>query len=236
MRVAVTGATGHLGRVLVPYLASHGHAVTVVGRELGSPACDVLVHLAAPNHRDASAVNRFLRYVADIDQWASMTHTRVVSCGSWWQYAGGEASTRDYARMKATQQSWLGSFGPVLIPFSIYGDETRDGRGFIPQLVAARTGGPPLTEASRQRRSWVHVVDVARAFEQALAYPKRGAFELAGDRELSPSALALACGLSLPEYQDDPSALIEHRHPRLPGWHPTVDVLDHVRSLIREAA
>lgn len=236
MRVAVTGASGHLGRILVPYLQSHGHKVQPIGRELGKPACDVLIHLAAPKHRDVPSIREFAKFNADVDEWAFHTGTRVVGCGSWWQYAGGEASTRDYAAMKRMQQSWLSSFGPTLIPFSIFGDEVRDGQGFIPQLVAAKTGGPPLKGVSRQRRSWVHALDVARAFEQSLTYPVRGAFELAADHEMSPSAIAAAFDLTAADYPDDPSAVIAHGHPRLPGWAPTIDVLDHVRSLIAKEA
>ena len=65
--VAVTGASGHLGRVLVPYLWERGHIVEPLGRRdvqallHGDVEARALIHCAAPDYKDDDAVRAFCR-------------------------------------------------------------------------------------------------------------------------------------------------------------------------------
>ena len=228
MRVAVTGASGHLGRVLVPALMAAGHEVTPIGRVLHTGTrADALIHLAAPNWRDSMAILEMYAFTACVAHWTNTTGTRVINCGSWWQSAGPQAQALEYTRLK----DWQGRLFPTtLVPFSIYGEQAREGRGFIPQLQAHLRGSVSLAGVSDEPRDWIHVSDVAAAFVAALGAPD-GTYDVCTGRQLSPRALALACGLThLPEYAENPSCAPRYAHDRLPDWHPQVRVLDYLRT------
>ena len=224
----MTGATGHLGRVLVPYLWERGHIVEQVGRTLAPDLdADILIHAAAPNWRKEDAVKAFAPFNEAVARWAEVTGGRVVNVGSWWQYADGIAPHLSYARMKNDQQEM---FPLTVVPFSIYGSTLRDDSGFIPQLLAHVRGATRLVDASRRTRDWIHVRDVCSALREALVAPD-GIYEAATGIMYSPADLVRAMtGETLPGHVDVPVATPRYVHPRVPNWAPRIDVLAHLRT------
>ena len=60
MRIAVTGATGYLGRYMVGYLCRRNIDLYLVGHNIPDyMRADVVFHLAAPNHKDEQACATF---------------------------------------------------------------------------------------------------------------------------------------------------------------------------------
>lgn len=234
MNIAVTGASGHLGRVLVPFLWERGHVVVKVGRIVPDTiGVDAIVHLAAPDWRDEAAVEGFAAFNAEVLRWSQATGARVVSVGSWWQYATGDAPGLAYSRMKAEQQ---GMFPVTVVPFSVYGHEARAGRGFVPHLLDHARGSVRLSGASREQRDWVHARDVCEALRAALTAPD-GVYEAASLVTYSPAELVRAItGETVPEWVDVPSCAPRHVHPQVPGWAARVDVLGHLRRSLGAAA
>lgn len=49
MKIAVIGASGFVGKRLVPFLTSKGHEVFSIGRDLNIPECEVIINLAGAN-------------------------------------------------------------------------------------------------------------------------------------------------------------------------------------------
>lgn len=233
--VGVTGASGHLGRFLVPYLWERGHVVTPIGRTWDDGVdIDVLIHLAAPDHRDEAAIRDFAKFNERIARWQGYTGIPVINTGTWWQYAGPEAEALSYTALKRDQMATL--HGSTLIPFSIYSDRLRDGRGFIPQLVAHMQGRTRLAGASRQLRDWIHVADVCAAYRAALVAPA-GVYEVATGLQFSPMELVVSLtGAKVDEYAETPNCAPRYRHGHVPGWAPRVDILNRVRQLSARAA
>lgn len=236
MIVAVTGATGHLGGHLVPYLIERGHLVVPVWRTmpLGLHA-DICLHLAGPRDwRDESQVDALEAFNRQVILWRTEhEHARVVACGSWWQYAGPEAEALPYTAMKADQMAWA---DVTVVMFSIYGTTPRTRRGFIPELVAAWRDGTDLGPVSRQLREWLHPLDACAALEAGMAAPD-GVYEARSWDVYSPYALALSCGLGhLPERQAVPSAHPVHKYPQVPGWSARRSVLHHLHDSRKAAA
>jgi nucleoside-diphosphate-sugar epimerase len=63
--IAVTAASGRLGRPLVRRLRAEGHTVIAIPSSLGAvPGADVFIHLA----RDADWTRRLLARIADLDR------------------------------------------------------------------------------------------------------------------------------------------------------------------------
>jgi len=225
--VAVTGASGHLGRVLVPYLWERGYTVEKVGHEMPSDEADVVMHLAAPRDwRDADAVRNFAIYNERLARYSAVNGTRVIAAGSWWQYADGDAPALPYSRMKSDQAAM---FDCTLVLFSVYGSESREGRGFIPQLLAHARGGRSLAGVSHESRDWIYATDACGAFRAALSAPD-GIYEVATGLRYSPAELARAVlGVELPDWPDVPSCSPRYLHSPVPGWAPRTDVLDFLR-------
>jgi len=229
MILGVTGASGHLGRHLVPLARTSGHTVVPIGRERPPAGLDGIVHLAAPNYRDNRAVEDFAAFNAAV--WAA--RVPVVSAGSWWQVAGPEAQSLAYTRLKRRQ---MDTFGMTVVLYSIFGHEHRDGRGFVPQLIDHARGGARLTAASRQPRDWIHADDAARALLAALWAPA-GTYAACSGSPISPRDLVLlTTGDDLPEYAESPSAWPTYPYPTVPGWQPLIDVRDYVRTGTRREA
>lgn len=232
--IAVTGASGHLGRVLVPYLWERGHVVEPVGR-LISPDLDahVLIHAAAPDWRDDDAVRAFAPFNEAVARWAEVTGGRVINIGSWWQYADGDAADLAYSKMKDDQQAM---FACTVIPFSIYGTAARDGRGFIPQLLNHVRGRGTVAAASTEPRDWLHARDLCDALRACLRAPD-GIYEAATGVQYSAAQLLRAMtGERVPVWPDVPSCTPVYRHPRVPGWTPRTDVLSYLARSVGAVA
>lgn len=232
--IAVTGASGHLGRVLVPYLWERGHVVAPVGRLISPDLdADVLIHAAAPDWRDEDAVRAFAPFNEEVARWAEVTGGRVISIGSWWQYAKGDAAALSYSALKRDQAEM---FACTVVPFSIYGTAARDGRGFIPQLLAHCRDRQTVTAASTERRDWLHVRDLCDALRAVLRAPD-GIYEASTGMQYSAAELLRAMtGQRVPVWPDVPSCSPVYRHPHVPGWTARTDVLTYLaRSLGRVA-
>jgi len=226
--VAVTGASGHLGQAVVAELYDAGHIVRRVGRRFPTTMrADVVLHLAAPDWRDSRAICDFYAFNVALYRWSATTHTRVINTGSWWQHAGPEAEKLAYTRLKSDQAQL---FATTLVPFSIYGDQARAGRGFVPQLQAHLRGDSSLSGVSGEPRDWIHVTDVARAYLAAMKAPA-GTYDVRTGLAFSPAALARACGVDdLPDYPETPSCVLTYANETVPGWSPRIGVLSHLRA------
>lgn len=232
--VAVTGASGHLGSVLVPYLWERGKVVTKVGRDITPDLdADVLIHAAAPHWRDEDAVRDFARFNEAVARWAEVTGGRVINVGSWWQYAHGDAPALSYSALKRDQAEM---FPVTVIPFSVYGTSARDGRGFVPQLLAHLRGREPVTAASIEARDWLHVRDLCDALRAALRAPD-GIYEAATGVQYSAAQLLRAMtGQRVPVWPDVPSCSPAYVHERVPGWTARTDVLSYLSRAIGAVA
>lgn len=230
MRIAVTGATGHLGRHVCDRLRLVGHDVVRVGREFPKRlGADVVWHLAAPDHRDPEACHDFMWFNDEVHA----SGLPVVNTGTWWQYVDGEAADLDYVKLKHVQEAM---FPTTLILFSVYGQQNRTGRGFIPQLIEHANGGRQLRAVSRQQRDWVHVDDVFEAFIAAtLTTP--GVYDVATYETFSPYELTLAVtGEPLPNYQESPNCAPVYANNGLKTWAPRMDVLFYTRAHVKKKA
>jgi len=232
--IGVTGASGRLGSTMVPYLWERGHVVTKIDRTLPPDLeVDVIFHLAAPVWTNVQAVTGFARFNEQVARWAEVTGGRVINTGSWWQYAGPDAERQSYTRLKDDQQAM---FGTTLVPFSIYGTLKSDGRGFMSQLTDHARGSRRLVEASGVGRDWIHARDVCEAYRAALRAPE-GVYEVCTGVHYSPAELLRALdGSRVAPHVDVPQATTCHRYPRVPGWAPRINVLDHIRRSTRETA
>lgn len=236
--IAVTGHTGHLGRELMRFLPT----AIPLGRDIPQQPVQkpvhVLVHAAAPNWRDNHAVTLFDLYNETVAAYIRRNDIRtVINIGSWWQYAEGDCRDLPYTLQKHRQarlMEWTGARVTHVIPYSIYGDEPRAGRGFIPQLIDTLAGKSVIAGLSQQRRDFIHVTDVAAAVITAIdATP--GTYVAATGFTISPAELAQLHGLTAPEYPEHPHAIPRHLHPSVPKWQPRVDVLQHITQRVGAA-
>ena len=230
MRVAVTGASGHLGQYICNRLKFSGHQVTPIGRQFPKDLeADIIWHLAAPNHRDDHDCAQFMWF----NDAVATSGIPVINTGTWWQYAGPEAAGMYYTRIKQAQQAM---FDTTLILFSVYGSQSRTDRGFVPQLIGYANGVNNLAGASRQQRDWVHVSDVFTAFLAATWSPA-GVYDIATGTTFSPYELTLAMvGQPLPDYEQFPNCAPNYDNQQLANWDHKLDVLFYMRSHIRQIA
>ena len=225
--IGVTGATGHLGAVLMDMLPNP----YPIGRELPEQPLNAIIHCAAPNYRDPVAVGAFTDYNLDLANYIrGYRIPKVVVVGSWWQDAEGGCQDLLYTHLKK-QQHQIFRTATHVIPYSIYGDEARPGRGFVPQLLQALNGFRDLTGLSEQPRDFIHVNDVARALIAALAAP-RGVYAAATWHPISPKDLAAHYGLAANEYPEHPTAIPLYPHDPVPSWRPIIDLYEHIQSRI----
>jgi len=225
--IGVTGATGHLGTVLMEMLDNP----YPIGRELPEHAVNAVIHCAAPNYRDPVAVGAFTDFNLDLANYLRAHRiSKIIVVGSWWQDAEGNCKDLLYTHLKNQQQQIFRTATHV-IPYSIYGDEARPGRGFVPQLVQALNGVRELTGLSEQPRDFIHVNDVARALIAALAAP-RGVYAAATWQPISPKELAAQYELTANDYPEYPTAIPCYPHEPVPSWRPLIDLHEHIDSLI----
>lgn len=225
--IGITGATGHLGSTIMRLLPD----AQSIGYTIPPRRFDAIIHTAAPNYRNHDDVMTFRTF-----NRALLEHTRdyppdtLIVTGSWWQYATGSCQDLTYTMLKNEQQAIFPN-AVHLIPFSIYGDEPRPGRGFIPQLINTINTGQPLTGLSNQLRDFIHVTDVARAHIQALEH-KRGIYDIATRRTITPADLAGLFNITAPDLDEYPHAYPRYITEPLPGWTASINVIDHINARI----
>lgn len=225
--IGVTGASGHLGSVLMEMLPD----AEPIGRWIPGRSFEAIIHCAAPDYRDDSAVIAFREFNAALEDHVRRHPPEVlIVTGSWWQHGIGSCRDVLYTRLK-DEQVRLFPQAVHLVPFSIYGDQPRSGRGFVPQLIRAIRGEVALAGLSDQPRDFVHVSDVALAHIRALDAPQ-GLYLVGTGRAVSPEDLAASFGVSGPLLEEWPVAYPRYLTSFVPGWDPTVDVFDHIRSRV----
>lgn len=225
--IGVTGASGHLGSVLVEMLPD----AEPIGRVIPDRVFEAIIHVAAPDYRDDSAVLAFREFnLALEDHVARHPPDVLVVTGSWWQHGIGSCRDVLYTRLK-DEQVRLFPQAVHLLPYSIYGDEPRPGRGFVPQLIRAIRGDVVLAGLSDQPRDFVHVSDAALAHIRALDAP-RGCYSVGTGVSFTPEDLAGFFGVTGPLLDEYPVAYPRYLVEPVPGWDPLVDVLDHIRVRI----
>lgn len=223
--IGVTGASGHLGQAILELLPD-AHPI---GYTMPDIPLTGLIHAAAPNFRDDDAVVRFHEFNQQLH--AYLSHNRVrrtVIVGSWWQHAEGECRDLLYTKLKDHQRRMFP--GVHVLPYSIYGDEARPGRGFIPQLIHTINTGQPLQGLSDGARDFIHVSDVARACIIALDAPW-GTYIAATGQARSPRAIAADYGVTAPDYPEYPSAIPRYLARPVPAWQPLINLDAHIQAL-----
>lgn len=226
--IGVTGASGHLGQALLDLLPDP----YPIGRNMPEEPLTGLIHAAAPDYRDNEAVVKFHDFNIQLHEY--LTHTRlrrVVIVGSWWQHAEGNCKDLLYTQMKQHQQRLFTA--THVLPYSIYGDEPRPGRGFIPQLIEAIRGNIELQGLSDQPRDFIHVTDVARACIIALDAP-RGTYTAATGHTSTPREIAAHYRVGGPTYNEYPTAIPRHLARPVPAWESLIDLHEHIRTAISQ--
>ena len=121
--IAVTGASGHLGSVLVEMLPD----AEPIGRSIPEHTFDAIIHTAAPDYRDDDAVLAFRTFNAALEEHIEKHPPQVlIVTGSWWQHGIGSCRDVLYTRLKDEQARTFPQ-AVHLLPYSIYGDEPRPG-------------------------------------------------------------------------------------------------------------
>jgi nucleoside-diphosphate-sugar epimerase len=226
--IGVTGATGHLGSVILDMLPD----AEPIGRTIPDRPFEAIIHTAAPDYRDDDAVITFRDFNLALEQHLDRhPPDALIVTGSWWQHGIGSCRDVLYTRLKDEQVRMFPQ-AAHLIPYSIYGDDPRPGRGFIPQLIRAVNGDMTLTGLSDQPRDFIHVTDVALAHIRALDVPA-GMYAVGSGIVISPRDLAAIFGILGPPLPDEyPVAYPRYPRPWLPDWDLTVDVFEHIRDSI----
>jgi nucleoside-diphosphate-sugar epimerase len=220
--IGVTGASGHLGSALMDLIPD----AYPIGRTMPDVHFTGLIHAAAPDYRDNEAVLDFVQFNQQVLKYLYSTKLqRVVTLGSWWQQAEGNCQDLLYTRLKDNQRTMFP--GVHVVPFSIYGDEARQGRGFIPQLIQSIQTGQSLVGLSEQSRDFIHVKDVATACLLGLD-SHRGVYMAGWGKSSSPKDIAARYGLKAPEWIEHPNAEPVFSLERLPGWEPKIGLHDHI--------
>ena len=225
--IGITGATGHLGQVLLDMLPDS----EPIGRQIPDQRYEAIIHAAAPNYRDNNAVLDFRAYNEALEAHIQKHKPdTIVVVGSWWQHAIGSCRDLLYTRLKDEQIRTFPQAVHVL-PYSIYGDDPRPGRGFIPQLILAIRGDLILTGLSDQRRDFIHVTDVALALIRALDAP-RGIYTAGTRAPITPRDLAEIFRLSGRILEEYPYADPRYLAPPVPDWEPLTELVPHITSKI----
>ncbi len=225
--IGITGATGHLGSVLLDMLPDS----EPIGRTIPDQRYDAIIHTAAPNYKDADAVLTFRDYNRALEDHIRRYPPDVlIVTGSWWQHAAGDCTDLLYTMLK-NEQTRIFPQAVHVIPFSIYGEQARPGRGFIPQLIHAIRYGTTLQGLSAEPRDFIHVTDVALAHIRALDAP-RGTYLAGTGHVTTPRHLADTYGITGPDYIEPFHATPTYLAPFVPDWTPTVTVEEHIAERI----
>lgn len=200
-----------------------------IGRTIPDTPVDVLIHAAAPNYRNDEAVRDFATFNHALKQYVEDTKPFIIiNITTWWLYCKEEAATIPYTLMKQEQMN-LFPQATHLVPYSIYGDEPIQGRGFIPHLIAHLNNQTTITGLSDQPRDFIHVTDAARGIRAAMLAP-RGTYALATGTTISPRQLANEHGVNAGAWDEHPTAYPQYPHKPVPNWHPQITVEEHIAS------
>lgn len=188
-RVLVTGATGFIGRTLVPHLVglgcpvqtlgrieSAGGAAGLVGRIVAAEPA-VVVHLATQfvAGHDVEDIPDLVRanveYGTLVAEGAAQANARLLNIGSAWQHFGGRAydPVSLYAAMKQALSAIVDYYVAVrgldcreVVLFDTYGPGDLRPK-LVPSLLrAARTGRPLEMSDGDQLIDLTFVADIAR--------------------------------------------------------------------------
>jgi nucleoside-diphosphate-sugar epimerase len=211
VKVAVTGASGFIGRVLCGALAEAGHSVAVVDlRQRHVFAGDAVVHLAAIAHRRADTAElqrvniQLARQVGEIASAKGMNLVFVSSVKVHGEVSDTPLTERSpiaprdpYGESKARAEEALASIPglrlSVLRPPLVYGPGVK--ANFLALLRAVAWGAPLPFAAVQNRRSLVYVANLAAAIIACLG--KEGTFLLSDGQAVSTPTLCRAMGEAL---------------------------------------
>jgi dihydroflavonol-4-reductase len=188
-RIAVTGATGFIGRNLVADLVARGVDVVAVGRPLDRASLanefsgvDAVVHLAgvvsSVREHDFSAVNvELTRAVAEAARAAGVRLIHVSSLAAAGPAPASAPRSEDdppapvtaYGRSKLEGERLLATMSDlrwmILRPGVVYGEGDR---AMLPLFRLARRGVLPLVGRPGAAYTLIHVADLIRALVAAL--------------------------------------------------------------------
>lgn len=227
--IGVTGASGHLGREIMRLLPE----ATPIGRSMPPERHNVIIHCAAPDYRDYGSVHLFHHFINELREYHYRHQPKLVVIGSWWQYAQGTCRTLPYTLQK-TYQTFLFHDAVHVVPYSIYGDEARPGRGFIPNLIEALQGRQTIQQVSHELRDFIHVTDAATAAIWAMSMPP-GIYSAQTRTYLTPEHIAARFSITAPRYDEQPTAHPNMALPMLPGWRAQTDVIEHITQRVAGA-
>lgn len=189
MRIAVTGATGFIGRHLVSHLESRGDAVGKVGRPLEREAlrqafrgADTVVHLAGvvSTTRDEEYLEVNVDGARAVAEAAGESGARLVHISS---LAAAGPAPPDAPRAEEDPPAPMTAYGrsklegehaimavpglpwTILRPGVVYGPGDR---ALLPLFVLASRGVLPLIGRATAAYTFVHVSDLVRAIAAAV--------------------------------------------------------------------
>jgi nucleoside-diphosphate-sugar epimerase len=203
MRIALTGATGFVGKALLPLLEEAGHEVVALVRspsvKFGSAvrivqgglqdedalhkvttSVDAVLHVASV----VSAVNRQAFFAANVEGTVALAKAardngvkRFVHVSS---LAAREPDLNYYGESKAAAETALQDFAKdfslaILRPAAVYGPGDTATLPLLKSLLSATAVIPGTTSA---RFGMVHVADVARILVDAVSSNTVGTFEV----------------------------------------------------------
>jgi len=202
MRIAITGASGFIGRRLSGALAAAGHTVEPVGRQ-GPPdeslrGCDAVLHLAGEPvaqrwSEAAKARIRDSRVAGTAGLVTAIARLRrapeVLVCSSAIGYYGSrgdeiltETSAPGGDFLAETCVAWereaarAEALG-VRVAMLRTGHVLGAGGGLLQRILPPfRAGAGGRLGNGRQWMSWIHIADMVSLFEWAIANPVSGAF------------------------------------------------------------
>ena len=201
MKVAVTGATGALGRAL---MRRYPDAIAV-GHQMPDEPVDVLIHAACPNWRQEEQVKRFYAFNLEVKAYVLDHRPRMVNVGSWWQVADGMCRHLSYTRLKDHQQQMFPDAAHV-IAYSIFGPD----KGFGLDVADHIAGRRVMRTIGSAWRDFIHVDDVAEAIDTATRLPA-GVYAACSGQPVRVSAVLASFGIHLPKAEMPPQA--ELRYP-----------------------